>query len=147
MEIHEIKRRLSILKVLAHYNLVPDRNHRLCCPFHPDKTPSLQVFPETGTWTCFSSNCSAGSGDQVDFIMRKEGITKHLAILKAKNLIGEPGDPVPQKSKSGMEPKQQPELTTDQRTGILTEAFTHFVRSLNAKPEKAINYLGSRKLD
>ena len=77
--------------------------------------------------------------------MRKEGITKHLAILKAKDLIGEPGDPGPQKSNPASDMK--PELTTDHRTEVLTEAFTHFVRSLNAKPEKAISYLGSRKLD
>ena len=147
MEIKEIKNRLSILTVLGHYHLKPDKNHRLCCPFHPDKTPSLQVYPETGTWTCFSSNCSAGSGDQVDFIMRKEGITKHQAILKAKDLIGQTGDPEPQKSKPGPKPEQRTELTTDQRTEILTEAFTHFVRSLNAKPEKAISYLRSRQLD
>ena len=147
MEIHEIKHRLSILKVLSHYHLKPDKNHRLCCPFHPDKTPSFQVYPETGTWTCFSSNCSAGSGDQVDFIMRKEGITKHLAILKAQELIGNPGDTGPQKSKPVPEKKSAPDLIPDQRTEILTEAFTHFVRSMNAKPEKAISYLGSRKLD
>ena len=147
MEIYEIKQRLSILKVLSHYNLRSDKNNRLCCPFHNDKTPSFQVYPETGTWTCFSSNCSAGSGDQVDFIMRKEGITKYQAILKAQELIGEPGDPGPQKTKPATEKKPTPDLTHDQRTGVLTEAFTHFVRSLNAKPEKAITYLGSRKLD
>ena len=147
MEIQKIKQQLSILKVLSHYNLKPDKNHRLCCPFHHDKTPSLQVYPETGTWTCFSSNCSAGSGDQVDFIMKKDGITKHLAILKAQELMGDPGDTGPQKSKPAQDMKPAPDLTPDQRTEILTEAFTHFVRSLNAKPEKAINYLGSRKLD
>ena len=133
--------------MLSHYHLKPDKNNRLCCPFHPDKTPSFQVYPETGTWTCFSSNCSVGSGDQVDFIMRKEGITKHEAILKAKDLIGKPGDPEPQKSKPSPEKKLVPNLTTDQRTEVLIEAFTHFVRSRNAKPEKAMKYLESRKLD
>lgn len=147
MEISEIKQQLSILKVLSHYSLKPDRNHRLCCPFHPDKTPSFQVYPETGTWTCFSSNCSAGSGDQVDFIMRKEGITKHKAILKAQDLLGEPGDPGPQKSKPAPDLKLKADLAPDQRTEVLTEAFTHFVRSLNTKPEKAISYLATRKLD
>jgi len=147
MEISEIKQRLSILKVLSHYNLKPDKNHRLCCPFHSDKTPSFQVYPETGTWTCFSSNCSAGSGDQVDFIMRKEGITKHKAILKAQDLIGHTGDPGPRKTKSAADLRPILELTHDQQKKILTEAFTHFVRSMNAKPEKAITYLGSRKLD
>jgi len=79
--------------------------------------------------------------------MRKEGITKHQAILKAQELIGETEDPGPGKIKPAPEKKQIPELTTDQRTAVLTEAFTHFIRSLNAKPEKAISYLGSRKLD
>jgi hypothetical protein len=40
MDIKEIKSRLSIVEVLAHYGLKPDRNDRLRCPFHPDKTPS-----------------------------------------------------------------------------------------------------------
>jgi DNA primase catalytic core len=144
MEIKEIKQRLSILTVLNHYSLIPDKNQRLCCPFHEDKTPSFQVYPKTGTWTCFSSNCSAGSGDQVDFIMKKEGITKHEAILKAKELIGCNGQPILQ------QPKVKPEyieLTQEQRTKVLSESFTHFVRSLNAKPEKAIQSLKSRKLD
>ena len=88
MDIQQIKQQLSILKVLAHYNLTPDRNNRLKCPFHEDKTPSFHVYPKTGTWNCFSSNCSAGSGDQVDFIMKLEGISKHEAIMKAKEMLG-----------------------------------------------------------
>jgi len=40
MEIQEIKQSLSIIKVLANYNLIPDRNNRLKCPFHEDKTPA-----------------------------------------------------------------------------------------------------------
>ena len=147
MEISEIKQRLPILKVLSNYNLKPDRNGRLCCPFHLDKTPSFQVYPETGTWTCFSSNCSAGSGDQVDFIMKKEGITKHEAILKAQELIGETRDPSQGNVKPLREKKQVPELTSEERTKTLTEAFTHFARSLNKRPGNAIKYLESRKLD
>jgi DNA primase catalytic core len=147
MEISEIKQRLPILKVLSHYHLKPDRNNRLCCPFHNDKTPSFQIYPETGTWTCFSSNCSAGSGDQVDFIMKKEGITKHQAILKAQELMGGLGDPGPGKTKATPEKKPAQKLAADKRTDILTEAFTHFARSLNKRPENAIKYLESRKLD
>ena len=36
----------------------------------------------------FPSNCNAGSGDQIDFIMKMEGGTKHEAIMKAKHLLG-----------------------------------------------------------
>ncbi len=83
MEISEIKSRLTILTVLKHYNLEPDRNHRLNCPFHSDKTPSMQVYEKTNTVYCFSSNCKTHgkSIDQIDFIMYKEQISKHQAIL------------------------------------------------------------------
>ena len=29
--------------VLSHYHLKPDKKLRLCCPFHEDRTPSMQV--------------------------------------------------------------------------------------------------------
>ena len=144
MEITEIKHQLSILEVLRHYHLSPDKNGRLKCPFHDDKTPSFQVYPKTGTWTCFSGSCTAGSGDQIEFIMKSEGISKHEAILKAKKMLGYNNTQVT------ITPKQAqklPTLTLKQRQKILTEAFTHFVRSLNAKPKKAIEYLKARKLD
>jgi DNA primase len=47
MEISEIKQRLSITDVLSHYNIKPDKNARMCCPFHDDKTPSVQVYEKT----------------------------------------------------------------------------------------------------
>ena len=144
MEISEIKQQLSILTVLRHYNFSPDRNNRLKCPFHDDKTPSMQVYPKTGTWTCFSGNCSAGSGDQVDFIMKHEGITKHEAILKAKEMLGDTAKPAAKTSVTG---EDLPVLTAEDLRNILTESFTHFVRSLGARPRKAIEYMESRKLD
>lgn len=70
MEIAQIKAQLPIQTVLNHYHLQPDRNNRLCCPWHNDKTPSLRIYPKTNTWICFSSNCNAGSGDQIDFIYK-----------------------------------------------------------------------------
>ncbi len=90
MEISEIKSRLTLDQVLRTYSLVPDRNGRLICPWHNDKTPSLQIYPKTNTWTCFSSNCGAGSGDVMDFIMKYEQIGKHEAIVRAKSMI-DPG--------------------------------------------------------
>ncbi|WP_160118735.1 CHC2 zinc finger domain-containing protein, partial [Chryseotalea sanaruensis] len=90
MEIAQIKQQLSIAQVLAHYNLKANQSDMLCCPFHNDKTPSLQIYPATNTYNCFSSNCTAGSGDVIDFIMRMEKGTKREAILKAQELIGHP---------------------------------------------------------
>jgi DNA primase len=80
MDIKDIKQQLSIDQVIGHYGLKPDKNNRLLCPFHPDKTPSLQIYPVTNTYCCFSSNCNAGTGDQIQFIERKENCTKHEAL-------------------------------------------------------------------
>jgi DNA primase len=90
MEIAKIKEQLSIGEVLGHYQLKPNRNQMLSCPFHPDKTPSLQVYPQTNTVYCFSGNCKTHgkSLDVIDFIMHKENLSKHEAILKAKELTG-----------------------------------------------------------
>jgi DNA primase catalytic core len=146
MEISEIKQRLSILTILKHYHLECDHHHRLRCPFHDDKTPSMQVYPKTGTWTCFSSNCEAGSGDQVDFIMRMEGITKHEAIMKAKDLAGHNRND-PAAVQSAAPSIKRSSLSQKQRSAILTESFTHFVRSMSFRPTQAVDYFSQRHLD
>jgi hypothetical protein len=47
----------------------------------------MQVYPGTGTWTCFISNCTAGCVEQVDFIMKMEGISKIYLICGKKVMI------------------------------------------------------------
>jgi len=133
MEIREIKQRLKIETVLGRYNLTPDRNNRLKCPFHDDKTPSLQVYPETNTWTCFSSNCKAGSGDQIDFIMKYEKITKHQAILKSKEFLGIHSSTI-----------QSPETLS--RIAVLTKIFSSF-RNGMLRSQSGRQYAESRGLD
>ncbi len=88
MEIAEIKAQLTINQVLDHYSLSADKNNMLSCPFHNDKTPSLQIYPQTNTFCCFSSNCKAGTGDVIEFIRLMEKSDKRAAILKAKSLLG-----------------------------------------------------------
>ena len=121
MEIAEIKQRLPLAQVLDHYGLKPDKHLRLHCPFHDDKTPSLQVYYKTQTCYCFSTNCSTGGKamDVIDFIMNKEQLTKHEAIKKAESLItGEVSEAV--------------QLS---RTAVLTKMFTYFKNGLhNSKP-------------
>jgi len=117
------------------------RSHHIKCPFHEDDKPSCRIYPQTNTFHCFG--CGA-KGDAIEFIQKKEGITKHEAILKAQDFIGLPTEPKP---KPQPKPEPKPEPTIKQRTEILTEAFKHFARSLNTKPKKAIEYLESRRLD
>ena len=90
MTIPEIKQQLSIHQVLDHYGLQPNKNKMVNCPFHNDKTPSMQVYAATNTVHCFSGNCehTGKAIDQIDFILHMEKCTKHEAIQKAKKLIG-----------------------------------------------------------
>jgi DNA primase len=120
--------------VLQHYGLKPDKHGRLHCPFHDDSTPSLQVYYKTHTVYCFSSNCKTHgqSMDVIDFVMHKEGCTKHEALEICKQLIG------------GTAPAPQAEQLT--RTAVLTKMFTYFKNAVyNSKP--AQEYLRNRALD
>jgi len=135
MELQEIKAQLTLSQVLAHYGLKPDKYLRLHCPFHRDKTPSLQVYYKTHTAYCFSSNCKTHgkSMDVVDFVMYMEGCTKHEAIEKCKQLIG------------GELPKP-PHAEQFSREGFLEKMFTYFRNGVhNSKP--AQEYINSRGLD
>ena len=84
MEIQDIKQNLSILEVLAHYGIHPDKNNLIRCPFHEDKTPSMQIYPNTNTYNCFG--CGK-TGDVIQFIQDYEKTDKHRAIMKAQSLI------------------------------------------------------------
>ncbi len=88
MEIEEIKAQLSIDQVLSHYNLSPNRNGMLNCPFHSDKKASMKVYEETNTVYCFAGSCDIESLDVIDFIMTQEKVSKGAAITKAKSLCG-----------------------------------------------------------
>ncbi|BDS10677.1 toprim domain-containing protein [Aureispira anguillae] len=90
MRIEEIKERLSIKDVLAHYGITANKNKHINCPFHDDKTPSMKVYEATNTVYCFSGNCSTHgkSLDVIEFVMEKEGSSKGQAILKCKELLG-----------------------------------------------------------
>lgn len=89
MQIPEIKTQLPISQVLSHYNLQPDKNNKLNCPFHEEKTPSFQVYEKTNSYHCFG--CGK-SGDQIQFVEEKEKITKHQAINVCKSLLNVSSD-------------------------------------------------------
>ncbi len=129
MTIAEIKQQLTILQVLNHYGIKVNKNKMLNCPFHDDKNPSMQVYPETNTVHCFSGNCehTGKAIDQIDFIMHHEKCTKHEAIQKAKSLLG---------VVETVKPKEN-----------LNEIFKKLQAGMPKAPNaKAVKYLQSREL-
>ena len=137
MEIQQIKEQLSMSNVLHYYGLKTDKQSRLNCPFHEDKTPSFQVYYKTQTAYCFSSNCKTHgkSIDVIDFILHKENCTKHEAINKAVEILGHKE---PNKNE-----RYQQDLSREQFLGNMYQYFKNAIS--NSKPAK--DYLQSRSLD
>ena len=136
MDIKDIKIKLTIAEVIKHYGLKADKQNRLKCPFHEDKTPSLQLYYKTQTAFCFSTNCTTHGKaiDVIDFIMYMEKCTKHEAIKKAEQII----NPTAEATK----PVQQ----SNDRAMFLERMFTYFKNAVsNSKP--AQEYLQSRCIE
>lgn len=157
MEIARIKQQLSIVQVLDHYlpalklrqasGVKPFMIH---CPFHDDKTPSMQVYPETNTVYCFSSNCKLHGKaiDQIDFILHKENLTKHEAILKAQSLLGHPDHRHVGAGKSGQdtETNHVPSAFAEASADKFEKLFKVFRANLK-KSEYAQRYLQNRNIN
>lgn len=142
MEISDIKKQLSMLTVLQHYGLKTDRQHRMCCPFHADKTPSMQVYYKTQTAYCFSANCKTHgkSMDVIDFILHKEELSKASAIQKAKELLDNVSKNHLAKAHSAIPTKSK------HRIEVLQKIFAYFCNALPYS-KAAQTYLEQRRLD
>ena len=148
MDIKEIKALLTINQVLIHYGLKPNSNGMLCCPFHPDKTPSLQIYPTTNTYCCFSSNCNAGTGDTIQFIQLKENCNKHEALIKATALLNGNITPTIQPvAKLFIESAPQPNGEQAlEKIAVITKLFKYFAKALPLT-KKAVDYLEGRAIN
>lgn len=152
MEITDIKGKLSLAQVLQHYGLKPDKHHRMHCPFHPDKTPSMQVYYKTQTAYCFSSNCKTHGKamDVIDFILHKEGCNKHEALVKATELVSYYEGKVKHNHQPTAAPVDTPATSPakqqQRREQVLQNMFTYFRNAIsNSKP--AQDYIKSRGLN
>jgi DNA primase len=135
MEIQDIKSNLTLSQILSHYGLKP-KNNMLNCPFHEDKTASLQVNLEKHFYKCHA--CGA-KGDQIQWVQDYEKITKHEAIVKCEQLANSQ-EPVV------WEAKKTIEISKLQKTTFLEIMFKSFRKGLmNSQPAK--DYCKKRNLD
>lgn len=59
-----------IEKVLKHYHPKYDGSEKILCPFHKERSPSLNVYHHQNTFYCYG--CGAGS-TMIDFVGHKKG--------------------------------------------------------------------------
>jgi DNA primase len=136
MEIQKLKTRLNIIEVAQHLGIKIGKNNRSLCPFHPDKTPSLQFSKEKGICTCFSSQCTAGTMDIVSLTEKYKNISAHEALKYLTALAG------------GMVTEPKPQATTKEgTTQINYQLDFEQMQSSFLSSSTARNYAESRKLD
>jgi DNA primase catalytic core len=137
MEIKEIKSRLTILSVLTYYNLEPDRNNMLKCPFHKEDTASMRIYPDTNSFHCFG--CGKG-GDAIEFCSLKEG-DKHRGIVKSAELCQGAKPLLSNPAKTDFQLKEK-------APKILAHVFESFRNGLKSPISKRPKeYLKERNLD
>jgi DNA primase len=137
MEIQDIKQNLSLEQVLTNYNLKPNKNNMLRCPFHDDKTASLQVKPDQNKYKCYACD---KKGDVIQFVQDYEKLTKREAILKCVTMIGQVITNVPNIA------KVEPVTITEDKSLFLEKMFQSFRKGIfNSPPAK--EYCKQRNLD
>ncbi|HEX2986373.1 MAG TPA: DNA primase [Caproiciproducens sp.] len=77
--LQELKARSDLSEIASSYVNLRHAGKNLVglCPFHSEKTPSFNIFPENGSFYCFG--CGAG-GDVITFIRRIENLDYMEAI-------------------------------------------------------------------
>jgi DNA primase len=140
MDIQAIKGKVNIFQIAEELGITIDKNtKRACCPFHNDKTPSLQFSESKQIATCFSSKCTAGTMDVIELVKRKNNwdLPQTLTFLNEK--LGS-------QSNSNAVLISKNLISEDERILILTQLFEFFERGfICSKPAK--DYAESRKLN
>ncbi len=88
MTLSELKNRVDIIQVAQELGLRLDKNHKCLCPFHKEKTPSLQFSQKKQIATCFSGSCDAGTMDVIDLVKRFYSWELPMAVDWLKKLAG-----------------------------------------------------------
>ena len=145
VDIEQLKRSNPIAHVVRRHGveLRGERRPTGRCPFHEDRTPSLSVYPETGSFHCFG--CGA-SGDVIDFVRRAEGLGFREAVLRLGGgdggTVGGASPPPPSSRPPPQETERAPALSLDDRL-LLTAACELYHETLLETPA-ALRYLEGR---
>lgn len=75
----EIRMRVGMREAAAYYGYKENGRGFCLCPFHPDKHPSMKIYPDNRGYYCFS--CGNG-GDVINFVGRLFGLNNEDAARR-----------------------------------------------------------------
>lgn len=138
-DLGEIRSRISIVDLAEASGIRLKKSGKSflgLCPFHPDKTPSLHLNPEFGTYRCFA--CGA-KGTIFDWVMN----TQHLDFKEALKILA---DKAGVKLTSGKSESAE-DKTARKRYQEAMEAATVYYQKEFERSKPAQMYCQNRKLD
>lgn len=138
--VQEIKDRLNIVDVLSGYIQLKKAgtSFKALCPFHSERTPSLNISPQRQIWHCFG--CGEG-GDIFEFVMKYENLDFREAL---KILAQKAGVQLPEYRPQ--DPKEQEEKELFLRINDFAARLYHRVLTSEEHGKEAMKYLTDRGL-
>lgn len=112
-----IKEAADMERVAASCGIEIDSRHKAICPFHDDRHPSMQIYPDG--FHCFV--CGA-HGDAIDFIERLKGCTKYEAAKIVAEISGGAVAGVGVSGSNKQEERKQRKLEYQNAWNILCDA-------------------------
>jgi DNA primase len=141
MEIQDLKQQLTILEVADRLGIQVNKQGKAHCPFHDDKTPSLQFSKEKNIATCFSSRCNAGTMDIIGLTEKYMKVNTHEAIMQLKEWAGAVAS-----RENGNNNGKVVAASEMERIAILTKAFRYYENGIKTSP-RGKAYLDSRGMN
>lgn len=138
-ELGEIRSRISIVELAEASGIRLKKSGKSflgLCPFHPDKSPSLHINPEFGTYRCFA--CGA-KGSIFDWVMN----TQHLDFKEALKFLADKAGV----KLSGSHAASAEEKTLRKKYQEAMEASAVLYQKELEKSVSALKYCEDRRLD
>lgn len=142
-----IKERVNIIDVIGRYIKVTKAgiNHKACCPFHNEKTPSFFISEQRQTFTCFG--CGE-KGDVIEFVQKYEHMDFKTALRTLFDMSGLPESDWNENREKNKE-EQEKDIAKKQAGNALSLAVRVYQGELyedTVPSKKALAYLHSRGL-
>lgn len=78
----QVKKSLNILQVAEDFGITANRSNKALSPFSNEKTPSFQLYPDTQSFYCYSTN---QDGTVIDLVMKMCNLT----LIEATKLLND----------------------------------------------------------
>lgn len=135
--LEQLRNRLTLSDVIGKRIKVTraGREHKSCCPFHKENTPSFTINDDKQFYHCFG--CGA-HGDVVNFVMQHDNISFVDAV---EQLASQAGLQVPKQSKAEIQKEKKKKNLYD----LMNDASAWFEQQLSqVKNSDVMEYLSQR---